>query len=74
MLVRNPVKQQRPPRPAGSRLALTHVSKPKRASITASSAEPACAGHADRLVRLGPPTAAACPYKDLSRSPLHRVT
>ena len=41
-------------------LARTHNSTAHCASITASSGEP---------VRLGPPTAAACPYQDQPRSP-----
>jgi len=47
--------------PAGPPIALTHprLDISNRAPITASSAGPACAGHADRLVRLGPASESA---------------
>ena len=63
---------------AGSRLPLLTTSAPTRASIISSSGGPACAGHADRPVRLGPASNATPqqqhPRTNRSRSPIPSAT
>lgn len=65
--------------PAASRLpSITHNSTRNRAAIIFSYGGPACTGHADRLVRLGPASDTAPqprhPHADRSHSSLDHVT
>ena len=64
--------------PAAPPLVLTHNSTANRARSISSSGEPACAGHTDRLVRLGSAPDFAHhqrhPHTGSSRSNLDSVT